>query len=239
MVTMDEILHSMTRTLISVLILMLVSLWAGKQINSHINHYNFALSVIIGSFISNMGFDTNLKFIPMLAALCTLILVYFCLSLISSRNRNFRIWVSGRPTVVIQEGKILDRNMKKTRYTLDDLNQQLREQGVFNIDEVDYALLEISGKLSIQKKTEYQNITKGDLLPNLENVKINQPVELIMDGQIIDKNLRGNYSQGWLNQELKNRQLALEEIQYAVISSNGNLFIDFYNDQIKSPIDKE
>ena len=152
-----DILNSILRTSVSFFILIIVSSWAGKQVKSRNNHYNFALSITMGSFIANMGFDTKLNFIPMLAAFLALIFMYFLFALISTNNRRFRTWISGQPTVIIEKGKILDANMKKIKYTLDDLNQQLRELGIFDVLEVEYALLEVSGKLSVLEKTRYQN----------------------------------------------------------------------------------
>ncbi|MED3963001.1 DUF421 domain-containing protein [Niallia taxi] len=70
---------------------------------------------------------------------------------------------SGDPTVVIQSGKILEDNMKKMRYTIDYLNQQLREKDVFNIQEVLYALVETKGTLTVLKKPQYRNVTMQDL----------------------------------------------------------------------------
>lgn len=149
---MEHVWISVLRTVVSFFILMIVSLWMGRRVNSKNNHYNFAIAVIIGSFIANMGFDYDLRFIPMLAAFISLIAFYFLLSIISTKSRRFRLWLSGKPTVVIENGKLLDQNMKKIMYTIDDLNQQLREHGIFNIFEVEYALVEVSGKLSVLKK---------------------------------------------------------------------------------------
>ncbi|MEH7303246.1 DUF421 domain-containing protein, partial [Neobacillus drentensis] len=187
----------------------------------------------------NMGFDTNLKFTPMLASFTALISMYLISSLISNKNRRFRLWLSGEPTVVIENGKLLDGNMKKIRYTLDDLNQQLREQGIFDLIEVEFALLEVSGKLSVLKKTKFQNVTKNEIVPTNNSVDIHLPIELIMDGRVVEKNFNSQYSSAWLNQELQSRNLELKDIQYAVISSNSSLFIDLYNDNLKSPLDRE
>ena len=93
--------------------------------------------------------------------------------------------------------------MKKIRYTLDDLNQQLREQGIFDVFEVEYALLEVSGKLSVLKKKKYQNVAIKDFFPNQMIQKVNIPIELIMDGVIVEKNLNDQYSRGWLDQQLQ------------------------------------
>ncbi|MEH7440038.1 DUF421 domain-containing protein [Neobacillus drentensis] len=236
---METLIIAVLRTCFSFLILLTVSIWIGKQVNSHNNHYNFALSVTLGSFIANMGFDTNLKFTPMLASFTALISMYLISSLISNKNRRFRLWLSGEPTVVIENGKLLDGNMKKIRYTLDDLNQQLREQGIFDLIEVEFALLEVSGKLSVLKKTKFQSVTKNEIVPTNNSVDIHLPIELIMDGRVVEKNFNSQYSSAWLNQELQSRNLELKDIQYAVISSNSSLFIDLYNDNLKSPLDRE
>ncbi len=236
---LEHILIPIFRTCISFFILMIVSLWIGKQVNSHNNHYNFAMAVTIGSFIANMGFDTYLKFIPMLAAFLALISMYFLSSIIATNSRRFRLWISGEPTVIIENGKILDGNMKKIRYSLDDLNQQLREHGIFDLIEVEYALLEVSGKLSVLKKTKYQNVVKKDIYPTNLQSKIQLPIELIMDGRAVDKNLNSKYSKTWLHHELMVRNLQMKDIQYAVISSSGSLFIDLFEDHVNSPLDTE
>jgi uncharacterized membrane protein YcaP (DUF421 family) len=236
---LENLIITISRTCISFLILMMVSLWIGKQVNSGNNHYNFALSITIGSFIANMGFDTYLKFIPLLAGFLALISMYFLSSLISTHSRRFRLLLSGEPTVVMEKGKILDANMKKIRYTLDDLNQQLREQGIFDVFQVEYALLEVSGKLSVMKKEKFQALTKGDFHPTHLKSEIQLPIELIMDGMAVEKNFNSQYSSTWLNQELKVRNLQMKEIQYAVITSNGSLFIDLFEDHIKAPLDRE
>ncbi|WP_413298833.1 DUF421 domain-containing protein [Bacillus sp. 1P10SD] len=235
----ETLIIAVLRTCFSFLILLTVSIWIGKQVNSHNNHYNFALSVTLGSFIANMGFDTNLKFTPMVASFIALIFMYLISSLISNKNRRFRLWLSGEPTVVIENGKLLDGNMKKIRYTLDDLNQQLREQGIFDLIEVEFALLEVSGKLSVLKKTNYQSVTKNEIVTTNTSVDIHLPIEMVMDGKVVEKNLTAQYSSAWLNQELQSRNLQLKDIQYAVISSNSSLFIDLYNDHLKSPLDQE
>lgn len=218
---------------------MIVTLWLGKQVNANRNYYNFALSITIGSFIANMGFDYKLHFFSMLAAFLALICIYYILSIFSARSRILRKWLSGRPSVIMEQGKILDSNMKKIKYTLDDLNQQLREQGIFDVAEVEYAVLEVSGKLSVLKKEKYQPIVKKDLFPANIQSNRNLPIELIMDGVVIEKNFNELFTNQWLDQQLKQRNLKVKDIQYAVISSNGSLFMDLFADGLTSPTDME
>ncbi|NRG47618.1 DUF421 domain-containing protein [Bacillus sp. CRN 9] len=234
---MEGILIPVLRTCISFIILILVTLVIGKQINSHKNHYSFALSITIGSFIANMGFDTNLKFKEILISFFALVILFYFFMLLSSRSRRFRKWLSGRPTILIEKGKILDKNMKKVKFSIDDLNQHLREKEIFNISIVDYACLEVSGELSILRKKPFQNTTNRDF--NLGHTSETMPIELIMDGKIIEKNLTSEYSHQWLENECHKRNLQIQDLYYAVINSNGVLFIDKYNDQLKSPTDIE
>src|SRR5690554_6208083 len=70
---------------------------------------------------------------------------------VALKSRKLRKWISGAPTVLIEAGKVLEENMKKNKYTLDSLNEMLREKDIFDIEEVDYALLESNGKLSVMK----------------------------------------------------------------------------------------
>ena len=234
---MEDTLIPILRTGFSFIILILVTLVIGKHINPHKNHYSFALSITIGSFIANMGFDTNLKFKEMFISFLVLLIMFYLIMVLSSRSRNARKWLSGRPTVLIEKGKVLDNNMKKIKFSIDDLNQLLREKDVFNIFEVEYALLEVSGELSILKKKPFQNTTKQDL--NLPISSESLPVELIMDGKIIKKNATGIYNHKWIEVECKKRNVSIEEIYYAVINSSGYLFIDKYDDKLSSPIDVE
>ncbi|RHW35715.1 DUF421 domain-containing protein [Neobacillus notoginsengisoli] len=234
---MDNLLIPIVRTAGSFILLLVVTFAIGKHINAHKNHYSFALSVTIGAFIAHMSFHTSLKFRDIFIAFITLLILFYTLLIFSSRSRVLRGWLSGSPTVLIENGKILDKNMKKVKVSIDDLNQLLREKGVFNITEVEYALLEVSGTLSLIKKKPFQNATKQDL--GISNSSQHLPIELIMDGEIINKNASGPYNPEWIEAECKKRNLRVEDIYYAVINTNGQLFIDQYEDQLTSPTDVE
>jgi uncharacterized membrane protein YcaP (DUF421 family) len=217
---------------------MFLTFFVGKQINSHKNYFNFALSITLGSFIANMGFDINIKFLPMLSSFLTLVVIYYLLTITSFKNKLLRKWISGEPIVIIEKGNILESNMRKIKYSLDDLNRQLRELGIFDIEEVEYALLEVSGNLSVLKKGKYQNVIKNDLsLKN--NAALSLPIEIVMDGEVIQKNLTQKYSMNWIKQEFKKRNLNIDEIQYAVIGTNGQLYVDLYSDKLHSPTEKK
>lgn len=106
------------------------------------------------------------------------------------------------------------------------MNQELREKDVFDIEEVEYAVLELNGKLSILKKPEYRQITKKDL-SIMSTGKPKFPIELIMDGEVIVENMKQEgLSPEWLSKQLKQRGLAVDEVCYAVRGTNGGLYFD-------------
>lgn len=129
--------------------------------------------------------------------------------------------------------------MKKLKLTQDTLNQELREKNTFDINEVDYAVLELNGKVSVLKKPEYRPLLQKDLHP-LSLSKQLFPLELIMDGQIVENNLKdNNLTKEWLLGEIKRRGKPLHSVNYAVRSTSGQLFFDEYLDFISNPIDQE
>ncbi|WP_079508667.1 DUF421 domain-containing protein [Mesobacillus jeotgali] len=225
---MDGMLGSVIRTAISFLLLIGFTYEFGKHVNSHKNHYNFALTITMGSLIANMGFNMRLKFSEMLLSFITLVVMYYIFLILAYRSRKIRGVIAGQPTILIEKGRIMEENMKKVKFSIDDLTQRLREIHVFNLSEVDYAMLEVSGNLSIIKKSPYQNPTRKDL--NFPLVRQSLPIELIIDGTIIEKNAEEPFNMDWIKGECKKRNLQIEDVYYAVINSEGKLFIDKYKD---------
>ncbi|MEC1242344.1 DUF421 domain-containing protein, partial [Bacillus paralicheniformis] len=127
----------------------------------------------------------------MILAFFIFVFVILLTAYLSLWNQKSRTFFAGDPTVVIQNGKILEYNMRKMRYTIDYLNQQLREKDVFKMEEVLYAIVETNGTLTVLKKPQYRSVTKKDLwLPTIPEKK--PPIELIMDGKVREENLKDN-----------------------------------------------
>ncbi|KQL41911.1 hypothetical protein AN960_01215 [Bacillus sp. FJAT-25509] len=236
---MPEHFEIITRTMLAFLILFIGAKLLGKQIIAEMNTFDFIGAISIGSIIANLAFNLNIKIHHAVLAFLILVIVILLVSYISLKSRIGRNLLAGNPTVIVEDGKILEANMRKMRYSLDYLNQQLREKGIFNIEEVLYVVVETNGRVSFLQKPQYRNVTKQDLnIPTIQESKL--PIELIMDGEIISKNLReNNLSELRVQEELKKRNLQTKEVVYAVLAANGNIYIDTYKDQIASPIDQE
>jgi uncharacterized membrane protein YcaP (DUF421 family) len=238
-IEMPEHYEVILRSIASFGLLLIGSRLLGKQTVSQMTIFDFIATITMGAIAASLAFNTTIKAHHLILSFSIFIVVIFLIALISLKSQKGRKFFAGDPTIVVQNGKILEHNMKKMRYTLDYLNQQLREKDVFNIEEVLFAIVEINGTLTVLKKPQFRYVTRQDLMiPVTQEQKLS--IELIMDGEVIEQNLKqNNLSQKWLQLELEKRKLDKDEVVYAVMATNGNIYIDTYKDYIHSPIDKE
>lgn len=203
----------------------------GKQTIAQRTYHLYIASITMGTIAGNLAFNIKIKSLYFIIAIFMMGIIVFMLNLVAVRNARFRKWIAGEPATLIQKGKILEESMMQAGYSMDSLKQALRGKDIFNIEEVECAILEIDGSLSVLKKPQYQNTTKQDLtiLPSPET----KPVELIYDGNILYENLSNHsYDEEWLLAELKKRNFAVFDIAYAVVGTKGNLSIDLFRNQL-------
>ncbi len=234
---MQVYLDTGLRTIAAFLLLLVMSRILGKQTISNMTFHDFVSSITLGAIAANLAFNDKIGPWHVVLSLFVFFAISYIVSYAVLKNRTWSRWASGTPTVVIENGKVLEGNMGKIRYTMDSLVQSLREKNIFNIEEVEYAVLEDHGKLSVKKKSEYEWVTRKDLKLHAEAVR-SFPVELIMDGRIVKDNLeRNGLTQEWLERELDKRGKALSDVFYAVRGTQNKLFFDYYEDRVKNPID--
>ncbi|MBY8912560.1 DUF421 domain-containing protein [Bacillus sp. YC2] len=236
---MSEYPEVIIRTALSFSILFIGARLLGKQTISQMTLFDFIAAISLGAITANLSFNTKLPIHYTVIAYTIFVMIIYGVAYFSMKNRTVRGFFAGKPTIVIQNGKILENNMKTMRYTIDYLNQQLREKDIFDVSQVQTAIIETNGGMSVEKKPEYAAVTRQDLGISAKQEK-NFAVELVMDGKLVTKNLKENHvSETWLREELNKRQLKVSDVVYAVRGSNGRLFIDTYDDHIASPLDQE
>ncbi|KYG30746.1 hypothetical protein AZF04_18840 [Alkalihalobacillus trypoxylicola] len=229
----------MMRSFLAFAILLIGARILGKQTISQMNVLDFIIAISIGSITANIAFNLEIHIHHLILAFSFFVIISILTSYVSLKSSTFRNFVTGNPTVIIEHGHLLEKNMKKARYNLDDLNQLLRDKDIFDIQEVLFAIVETNGKLTVLKKPEARPITRGDLHIKVESERT-LPIQLIMDGTILERNLKeNNLTTLWLKQELHKRGLQKEDVFYAVLSGVGHLFIDTYENHLHSPTDKE
>ncbi|MGZ9584987.1 DUF421 domain-containing protein [Paenibacillus marinisediminis] len=236
---MNPIIEITLRSILAFGVMMVITRLLGKATITQMTYHDFVAAITLGAITGNLAFNIKMSMWQLLIALIVYSGIAYVLMRLAMSSRPIRKWVSGQPTVLIQEGKILENNMRNLKFTLDTLNQELREKNIFNIEEVEYAVLELNGKVSVLRKQEYLPVLRKDLnLPS--NTKQLFPIELIMDGVIIEDNLQVNHIDiAWLLKQVKKQGLSVEEVNYAVKSSNGHIYFDPYKDKISHTVDKE
>lgn len=216
--------------LVYILLLILVRIM-GKKVISQLTFFDFVVGIIMGT-IGGSFVTTELKGFYVLIGPVVLAILVYVTGLITLKNATARKLVEGEAIIVIQEGKILENPLRKLRYNQDLLLSQLRDKDIFDLNEVEYAILEPPGTLSVMKKEVYKNATRKDLniVPGVSGLS----TELIKDGRIQTENLsENNLSKSWLDRQLKRKNINdIDEIFLATLSPNGELYIDLKDDNL-------
>ncbi|MGI6226585.1 MAG: YetF domain-containing protein [Peptococcales bacterium] len=203
----------------------------GKKEIGQLTYYNFATSAAAGTLTASLAIDKTLNPVVPLIAL----LVFFGLSNLFSklalRSYTARKILDGEPTLVVSKGKILEKNLSKLNLSTDNLMAKLREKNAFNVADVEFAVMEVDGKLSTLLKSDMQPVTPRTLTFKVAPVA-NLPADLIKDGNFVEENLRKlGLSKNWVTTQLQNRNLQdLNDIVLAQIDSTGQIYVDLKND---------
>lgn len=226
----EHIGETFIRSFIGFALLLLLARWMGKKQIAQLTYFDYVTGITIGSIAAVTAVERNVHLQDSLGALIFWALFTVGLNVVILKSRKLRKMLDGEPCLVICNGQILEKNMKKMNYSLDDLLEELRQKDVFSIKDVQFAVLESSGKLSIQLKPDKQPITRQDM--QITSPPQTFQTELIMDGQIVFQNLsQKNLSKEWLISELeKHGVFDLSQVNYAGIDADQTLYIDTRED---------
>ncbi len=228
----QEALSIIPRSLFSLLTLFLITKLIGKKQVSELSLFDYVIGISIGNFTAEMTMGLNNQYINGVVAIFTFGIISWLVSRLTMKSIILRRLLIGTPTIIIQEGKIIKENMKKLNIDINDLLEQCRNNGTFDISQIEYAIMEVNGKISIMLKPEYNPVTMNDmnLKPTLQDLCAN----VIIDGRIMMKNLNNmNKSKQWLLKELKVKGYNLEDILLATLDINEKLTVYENNHHIK------
>ena len=228
----QEALSIIPRSLFSLLTLFLITKLIGKKQVSELSLFDYVIGISIGNFTAEMTMGLNNQYINGVVAIFTFGIISWLVSRLTMKSIILRRILIGTPTIIIQEGKIIKENMKKLNIDINDLLEQCRNNGTFDISQIEYAIMEVNGKISIMLKPEYNPVTMNDmnLKPTLQDLCAN----VIIDGRIMMKNLNNmNKSKQWLLKELKVKGYNLEDILLATLDINEKLTVYENNHRIK------
>jgi uncharacterized membrane protein YcaP (DUF421 family) len=205
----------------------------GRKEISQMTFFNFVSAISIGTLGASLAIDSSISITNGLIALIAWSAFTIFISFLDIKSPKFRIAIEGQPIILIKKGKIMENELRKMRLDIDALNALLRKKNVFSVSDVDYAIFELDGTLSVMKKDPKQTLTKGDININQTNANV-FPISasLISDGQIKQENLKKlNLDRQWLERQLKLSGVeSISEVFYAEIQKDGTLYIDYKND---------
>lgn len=220
------------RTTLSFSALLLLARLLGKKQLSQLTFFHYITGITIGSIASEIASQHETPFLDGFISLIWWTVLTLLMSYISLKFPKIRILIDDEPTMVIKDGVLLVKSLKSSRLNMDDVLMMLREQSIFSIQEVQYAVLETNGELSVLKKVGDQGATKNDVnAPIVEPIFI--PTEIIVDGIVLNKNLNElDLTEEWLFKKLRKKGInSPKEVFYAQVQTNGSLYISLYNNQ--------
>ena len=234
---MDEGLVVVVRALIGFFSLLIFTRVMGKEQISQLNLFDYILGITIGSMASTLTTDLSSRAWPHWVGLITWCLLGYLMDLITTKWRYASKILEGEPAIVIMNGKIMENVLRKMKYRISEILELLRNKGVFDPAQVDFAIIEPNGQLSVLLKPEYQPLTPKDMKIPVSFSGIS--TELVYDGILIEENLRQlNKDKQWLLTELKKQGIhKISEVFLATLNPAGSLYVDKYEDHLKKMTD--
>lgn len=197
----------------------------GKREIGQLSPFDFVVAIIIAELAVIPMEATDMPLWHSVLPLLILSALHIILSFATLFSRKLRCIICGHPQVIMKNGALLKGEMRKARYNLDDLVAQMREKGVVDLDDVEFAVLETSGKLSVILKSQHRPVTPVDL--GIPTAYEGLPTILVMDGDVMKENLEQiNLDETWLQKVLSERGLTPKKVLLATLGTDGRLFIN-------------
>jgi uncharacterized membrane protein YcaP (DUF421 family) len=201
----------------------------GKTQLSQITPFDFISALILGELIGNAVYDHETSWTEIIFSTTVWGGLIYVVEIISQKYKGTRKSLEGEPNIVIRNGQIKYETLKKAKLDINQLQSLVRQQGYFSLQEVQYAILETNGIISVLPKSQCRPPTLNDLNLSIEDSKL--PITLILDGEVLLNNLgETRQDEQWLKNELsKLNYHSYEEVLYAELIENKPLFVMGYD----------
>ena len=211
------------RSILLYIIVLVVMRLMGKREIGQLQPFELAISIMIADLASIPMTDSGIPISNGIIPILGLLLMHLVISFINMKSIRMREIVCGKPTILIYRGKIDEKALKKERFTINELQERLRGDNIFNIGDVEYAILETNGEVSVIQKPEKRNTIPEDfqITPDYEGLAY----DLVVDGKIMGDNLRKigkNYT--WLKKEVTKFHMNPEDALLVTIDGKGQIF---------------
>ena len=190
------------RSLISLIVLFLLTKMLGKRQIAQLSLFDYVLGISIGSIAAEMSLNPDVPYIDGLTALAIYTLCTFLTSILTIKSIRLRRFLVGTPIILVQNGEIISSGLKKVHFDVNDLLEESRNNGYFNLDEIEFAIMETNGRVSFLPKGLNKPVTMKDL--DLKSPNHGLVANIIIDGKIMVNNLKEmGKDESWLEKILK------------------------------------
>lgn len=211
---MLNLLDIFLRSLVSVVFLFLITELMGKKQISQLNMFDYIIGISIGSIAASLSVDDSINYVDGIFSMLVYGGIATIISILTTKSIKLRRIFTGTPSILIGNGKIDYHNLKKSRLDINDLLQIARENGYYNISEINYAILEPSGKVSFLPKAKYVPTTPNDMKIKVSDNSICS--NLVIDGVIMENNLKNiDKNRDWLITRLN--KLGFDDVSKLVL----------------------
>lgn len=213
--------------IISLFVLLAVRLMGKREIGQ-LQPVELVVIIIIADVASTPMEEVGTPILQGIIPIFALVVGQLILSYLNIKSVFFHKLISGKASVLISKGKINEENLKKQRYTIDGLIEQMRVTGYADIKDVEYAILETSGQISVIPKQDKNNVTVGDM--NIKTEYVGYPRIIIMDGVLYKNNLKSlGYDDVWLKKELEANNSNVEDTFLLTSDESGKTYFQKKN----------
>ncbi len=219
-----ELLDVVLRAILSLITLFLVTKLLGKKQVSQLSLFDYVIGISIGNFAAEMTINVDSQYLNGIVAVIVFGLVAYLVSILTMKSIHLRRFFMGRPTLLIQDGKLLMQGLKKVKFDINDMLEECRGNGYFDISEIAYAVMEANGKISILPKTEYRNPTLKDL--NLKDQKASLCANVVIDGNLMQDAITNMHiDDEWVMHELKVQGKDINNVLLATLDNSQKLIV--------------
>ena len=220
----SEVLTTSYRALISLAVLFLVTKMIGKKQVSELSLFDYVIGISIGNFAAEMTINLESQEINGIVAVLIFGIVAYIVSYITMKSIYLRRFFIGVPTIIIDKGKINYKNMKKFKMDINDLLEQARINGYFDLREIEYGIMEANGIMSFKLKDIYDTPTNKDLNINTKNIGI--CANIIIDGKYMKNNISNmNKNIEWVENKIKDMGYNINNILLATLNEKDEINI--------------
>lgn len=200
----------------------------GKTQFSQITPFDFISAIILGELLGNAIYDHEVKLGEIIFAITLWGILVYVTEAITQKFNNSRKLLEGEPNIVIRQGKIKYEALKKAKLDINQLQSLIRQQGYFSLREVEFAIIETNGQISVLPKADYDTPKNSDL--KIKSEAPNLPVNLILDGKVVDRNLKeAGLDEQWLKKQLAKQKINhIQDVLFAEWMQDQPIFVMKY-----------